>query len=254
MPTTASRKPTSSAAHDRRQAVESELAPLYALAGLTDLVAEKVTSTIRTRLSESQQQASERFAALKHQPGELERQAKLSVDELTAFLRTLPDQLRDFPTQARTQLAVLQQQAESYRSTAETAYAEFAGRGKSAVDEAIVSARKSAGRAQAKGKDAWEDATETATEATDEVLERAQETVTAARKRATGRTATATVTPRSSVKTARTRAVKATEKKAPAKAPAKKSPAAASPATKSPTTKKAAAKKAPAKKATAKKA
>lgn len=196
----------------RKSALESDFATLYALAGLTDALAAQVKAAlVETR------------GKLQSKPAELEAQAKVNADELAKFWKSLPDHVKTLPDTTKSRLADLQKQAEKLLAEAGGTYGDLAGRGKRAVDEAIVSARKLSAKAADKAGDV---AAEVA-EKVDPAFAKAQETVTVARKNVSGRTATETVTPRSAAKAAATKAAK----KAPAKkAPAKKAaPADASP-------------------------
>jgi hypothetical protein len=209
------RKKTSPEA--RKSALESDYAPLYAVAGLTDALSE----VLRSALADTQGKASKRLAALQSKRPELTKQAKESAEELRTFVITLPDQIKNLPESTRARIAELQKQANELLAQANTTYGEFAGRGKLAVDDAVGAARELSGKAEHRAEGVIHDVTEKV----DPVLEKVQETVTVARKNVTGRTATDTVTPRSAAKASATR-------KATAKAPAKKTTVKKAPAKK----------------------
>jgi len=210
-------------AQARKAAVDSDYTPLYAVAGLTDALAE----VLRSALADTQERGRKRIDEIQGRAPELSRQAKGSADELRTFVITLPDQMRNLPESTRLRIAELQKQANELLVQANTAYGELAGRGKRVVDVAVGSAR---------------DLSADVAERVDPAFEKVQEGVTVARKTVTGRSATESLTPRTAAKATASRAAK----KAPAKkAPGKKA-AATAPAKK-------AAKKAPAKKAPAKK-
>ncbi|MFP5282116.1 MAG: hypothetical protein ACLGIF_01545 [Actinomycetes bacterium] len=158
MPTTRSPQ---SPAQARRSAADTDLTPLYAMAGLTEAVATNLRSAWT-----------------------------LTTDRATARLRSVPGQIKTLPEQTRTGLGHVS-----------ATYENLAGRGKRLLDEA---------------KD-------DVTEAIDPALERVQEGVTSARRRLTGHTATATMTPRSAAKGAATRTGAA--RRTPAAAPPAKTPA-----------------------------
>jgi hypothetical protein len=209
-------KKKKTSAEVRKSALESDYAPLYAVAGLTDALAE----VLRGALAETQGKANKRIAALQDKRPELTKQAKESAEELRTFVITLPDQIKNLPESTRARIAELQKQANELLAQANTAYGELAGRGKLAVDDAVVSARELSGKAEHRAEGVIHDVAEKV----DPVLEKVQETVTVARKNVTGHTATETVTPRSAAKASATR--KATAKKAAAtEAPAKKTAA-----------------------------
>jgi hypothetical protein len=201
----------------RKSALESDYAPLYAVAGLTDALSE----VLRSALADTQGKASKRLAALQSKRPELTKQAKESADELRTFVITLPDQIKNLPESTRARIAELQEQANELLAQANTTYGELAGRGKLAVDDAVGTARELSGKAEHRAEGDIHDVAEKV----DPVLEKVQETVTVARKNVTGRTATDTVTPRSAAKASATR-------KATAKAPGKKTTVKKAPAKK----------------------
>ena len=220
-------------AQARKAAVDSDYTPLYAVAGLTDALAE----VLRSALADTQERGRKRIDEIQGRAPELSRQAKGSADELRTFVITLPDQMRNLPESTRLRIAELQKQANELLVQANTAYGELAGRGKRVVDVAVGSAR---------------DLSADVAERVDPAFEKVQEGVTVARKTVTGRSATESLTPRTAAKATASRAAKkapakkAPTRKAPAATPAKKAAAATGPAKK-------AAKKAPAKKAPVKK-
>jgi hypothetical protein len=191
----------------RKSAVESDYAALYAVAGLTDALAE----VLRSALAETQGRASKRLAALQSKRPELTQQAKEGAEDLRTFVITLPDQIKHLPESTRARIAELQKQANELLAQASTTYGEFAGRGKLAVDDAVGTARELTGKAEHRAEGVIHDVVEKV----DPVLEKVQERVTVARKNVTGRTATETVTPRSAAKASATR--KSTAKKASVK-------------------------------------
>ena len=193
--TTSTRKQTPAQA--RKAALESDYAPFYAVAGLTEVV----TTSLQAVLAGSSEKASRRLAAWQ---GLGEKQAK----DATQLVRSLPEQVKALPETTKARLAEWQQQAEEFAREANAAYGDLAGRGKRAVDETIVSARQLSGRAEKRAGDVLVDAV-------DPAFEKVQEGVTRARKNATGRTATETVTPRKAT------AKKAATRKATAKKPAR---------------------------------
>ncbi len=214
--TTTTRKQTPAQA--RRAALESDYAPLYAVAGLTEAVA----TTVQTTLAETSAKAGQRFAAWQDRN---EKQAKAAANDAATFVRSLPEQVKALPETTKARLTDWQKQAQDRAQAlvreANTTYGDLAGRGKKAVDETLSSSRQLSGRAERRATDARSDLTD----AVDPAFEKVQETVTRARKTATGRTATETVTPRSTQKATATRAAArgaAGERAAAKKATAKK--------------------------------
>jgi len=223
----------------RKSAIDSDYTPLYAVAGLTDALAE----ALRGALVERQEKASKKISELQGRRPDLGKQARENADELRTFVITLPETFRHLPEATRARIAELQQQANELLAQAETTYGELAGRGKRVVEEALGSARDLTAKAERRTADV---ASEVA-DRLDPAFEKVQEGVTGARKSTTGRSATESVTPRAAAKASATRKA-STAKKAAEQSPA--TPAKKTPATKT-AARKAPAKKAPAKKATA---
>jgi hypothetical protein len=188
--TTTTRRTT--LAQARKSALASDLTPLYAVAGLTEVVA----TTVHSTLAQTGDRAGKRLVELQHKPAELGSAA-----------RTLRRQLKALPDAGAARLVEAQSQVRNLLAGVTTTYGDLAGRGKRVVDETVGEV----------------------TEAVDPAFERVQEGVTVARRRVTGHTATQTVTPRSSVKAATNSRPKVAASKAPGRKatgqPAKKAPA-----------------------------
>ena len=103
----------------RKSALESDYAALYAVAGLTDALAD----ALKSALAETQQKATRRINELQSRRPELSKQAKESAGDLRTFVITLPEQANDLLAQAT------------------STYGDFAVRGKPAVDEVRTTAR-----------------------------------------------------------------------------------------------------------------
>lgn len=121
MATQTTRKQTPAQA--RKAAIESDFAPLYAVAGLTELL---------------QEAATQRLAELRTRQADLIK----FVGTIPAQVKSLPEQVKVLPSTARTQMSDVQQQAEAFASEASNRYADLAGRGKRAVDGVLTSARQ----------------------------------------------------------------------------------------------------------------
>ncbi|HVD53134.1 MAG TPA: hypothetical protein VNC13_03060 [Propionibacteriaceae bacterium] len=130
-------------AEARKSALESDYAALYAVAGLTDALAE----ALKGALAESQQKASKRITELQNKRPELSKQAKTSAEELRTFVITLPEQFKNLPETTKARIAELQRQANDLLAQATGTYGDFAGRGKQAVDEARTAAHDRSGKA-----------------------------------------------------------------------------------------------------------
>lgn len=97
---------------------EPDLRPLYAVAGLTDVV----VGAVRTTITDTSHWASARVAELRTRRAELEKQAA----EIRERTDALPDQVRVLPEVTRTRVNEFQQQAS-------TTYSDLAGRGQRVV-------------------------------------------------------------------------------------------------------------------------
>ena len=122
----------------RKSALESDYAALYAVAGLTDALAD----ALKGALAETQQKATKRINELQSRRPELSKQAKTSVEDLRTFVITLPDQFKHLPDTTKARIAELQRQANDLLAQATSAYGDYAVRGKQAVDEARRSTRE----------------------------------------------------------------------------------------------------------------
>ncbi len=122
----------------RKSALESDYAALYAVAGITDALAD----ALKGALADTQQKAGKRINDLQSRRPELSKQAKASAEELRTFVITLPEQFKHLPEATKARIAELQNQANDLVAQATSAYGDFAGRGKQAVDEARKSARQ----------------------------------------------------------------------------------------------------------------
>jgi hypothetical protein len=232
----------------RKSALESDYTPLYAVAGLTDALAD----ALRSALVERQDRARKGLTDLQSRGPAL---AKTNAEELRTFVITLPEQFKHLPDATKARIAELQAQANDLLAQATATYSELAGRGKLAIDDAVGSAQGLSDRTDKRVDDLREDAGDRV----DPLLEKVQETVTQARKNVSGRTATQTVTPRSAAKGSATRRATTAKKVAEQdaaqqararQAPAKKAAAAKKTATQRANAEKSAA-KAPAKKTAA---
>ncbi|WP_152366089.1 hypothetical protein [Microlunatus speluncae] len=153
----------------RKSAVSSDLAPLYAVAGLTEVVADR----LRTVANESRQLVTDRITALRSYSGE-------RVSEATGELggKSLPELIRTMPEFTKQQLVKVGEYADAGRAKAGAAYAELAGRGKVGVEGALGDA---AGQL-------------------DPVLERLQDGVTKLRESVAGKSTPTPAAPRTAKK------------------------------------------------------
>ena len=121
----------------RKSALESDYAALYAVAGLTDALAD----ALKSALAETQQKATKRINELQSRRPELSKQAKASAEDLRTFVITLPEQFKHLPDTTKLRITELQKQANDLLAQATTTYGDFAVRGKQAVDEVRTTAR-----------------------------------------------------------------------------------------------------------------
>src|SRR4029453_10500205 len=125
-------------AEARKSALESDYAALYAVAGLTDALAD----ALKGALADTQKKAGQRLDELQSKRPELSKQAKASAEELRTFVITLPEQFKHLPDNTKARIAELQKQANDLLAQATSAYGDYAVRGKQAVDEARRSTRE----------------------------------------------------------------------------------------------------------------
>jgi hypothetical protein len=130
-------------AEARKSALESDYTALYAVAGLTDALAE----ALKGALADTQQKASKRINELQSKRPELSRQAKSGAEDLRTFVITLPEQFKHLPDTTKARIAELQRQANDLLAQATSTYGDFAWRGKQAVDEVRQSARDRSAKA-----------------------------------------------------------------------------------------------------------
>ena len=144
----------STPAQDKKSARESDYAPLYVVAGLTDALAD----ALRSALAESQERARKRIDRAA-EPGTGRAAAgEDNTEELRTFVITLPEQVKHLPEATKARIAELQTQANELLAQANTAYSELAGRGKHAVDEARGNARSLSEQAEKLAHDARSEA------------------------------------------------------------------------------------------------
>jgi hypothetical protein len=160
---------------------ETDLTPLYAVAGLADIIAETFRETVAAR----QRKTEERLAEIRDRRLERVEQARVNADELREFLSTLPEQFRSLPETTRIRLAELQRQTEELLAQAGDTYSSLAGRGKRVVDEKVGDVRATGRKARAAAEDGLDDAAD----AVQPLVDQAQEAVTEVRRNVTGRAA-----------------------------------------------------------------
>lgn len=198
---TTTRKQTPAQA--RKTAVESDYTPLYAAAGLTDLLAESIKNVVLS----TQEKAGQQLVEWQNRSTEQARSA-------SAFVRTLPEQLKTLPETTKAKFADFEQQSKEFLAEANTTYADLAGRGKKVIDDSLIAARKTSADVKADVEEKLEEVREDVVDAVDPAFEAVQESVTKARKTVSGKTATDTVTPKSTVKASATRKAASADREA----------------------------------------
>lgn len=237
MTTTTTRRQTPTQA--RKAALESGYTPLYAAAGLTDLMAE---SLIGVALATTKQ-----VAALQTKGTAQARLATEFVKTLPVQVKTLPGQFKTLPELTKARITDLEQQGKDLLAEVNMTYGDLAGRGKRAVDDTMLAARKTTTKAKADVEVKLGEVRDDVAEAVDPAFEAVQEGVTKVRQTVTGKTVNKPVTE----PVAEPVAEAATAKPATAKAAPARKPAARKAPTKPAATRKAPAKKAPVSPATA---
>jgi len=196
MPSTSTTPRHQTSAQARQSAVESDFTPLYAAAGLTDLVAESVKNIVFT----TQVKATERLTQLGSKGTE---QAKSA----TTFVLTLPEQVKSLPETTKARIVEAEKQRKELLDEANNTYVVLAGRGKKVIDDTLIAVRKTSAHVATNVEEKLDDVREDLTEAVDPAFEAVQESVTKARRNVTGKAATETVTPRSAAKASAARQV-----------------------------------------------
>ena len=133
-----------------KAARESDYSPLYAVAGLTDAAAD----ALRGALAESQERRpqADRPSCRAATPA-VRQQVKHNAAGAAHLRTTLPEQFKAPARDHQGPLAELQTQANELLTEANAAYSDLAGRGKQAVDEALINARNLSERAEKLAED-----------------------------------------------------------------------------------------------------
>lgn len=135
---------TQTPAQTRKAALESEYAPLYAAAGLTDLAVE----SIRHLVLATQEKATKQFTEWQGSFAELQSKGSEQAKHAGEFVRTLPEQVKALPEQLKTlpettkaRIEELDKQRKEFLAEATVAYGDLAGRGKKVVDDSVLAVR-----------------------------------------------------------------------------------------------------------------
>lgn len=218
MTTTKTRKQAPAAA--RKAALESEYAPLYAAAGLTDLAVESIRHLVLATQEKATKQFTEwqgSFTQFQSRGSEQAKHAGEFVRALPEQVRTLPEQLKTLPETTKARIEELDKQRKEFLAEAAVAYGDLAGRGKKVVDDSVLAVRTTSTEVKTDVEEKLDDVREEVVEAVDPAFEAVQEGVTKARKNVSGKTATETVTPKSAAKATATREANSAKRSAAAK-------------------------------------
>lgn len=140
--TTTTHAPTPS--QTRKAALESEYAPLYAAAGLTDLAVESVKNLVLATQEKATKQFSEwqgSFTQLQSKGGEQAKHAGEFVRTLPEQVKALPEQLKTLPETTKARIEELDKQRKEFLAEAAVAYGDLAGRGKKVIDDSVLAVR-----------------------------------------------------------------------------------------------------------------
>lgn len=143
MTTTTTRRPTPAQA--RKEAIESEYAPLYAAAGLTDLAVESIKNLVLATQEKATKQLSEwqgSVAELQSKGTEQAKHAGEFVRTLPEQVKVLPEQLKTLPETTKARIEELDKQRKEFLAEATIAYGDLAGRGKKVIDDSVIAVRK----------------------------------------------------------------------------------------------------------------
>ncbi|MCA0376536.1 MAG: translocation/assembly module TamB [Gemmatimonadetes bacterium] len=144
MTTTTTRRPTP--AQDRKAAIESEYAPLYAAAGLTDLAVESIKNLVLATQEKATKQLTEwqgSFAGLQSKGSEQAKHAGEFVRALPEQVKALPEQLKTLPETTKARIEELDKQRKEFLAEATVTYGDLAGRGKKVIDDSVIAVRDS---------------------------------------------------------------------------------------------------------------
>ncbi|MFT4164748.1 MAG: MbeD/MobD family mobilization/exclusion protein [Microlunatus sp.] len=133
-----------SPAQTRKAAVESEYAPLYAAAGLTDLAVESIRNLVLATQEKVTKQLSEwqgSFTQLQSKGSEQAKHAGEFVRTLPEQVKALPEQLKTLPETTKARIEELDKQRKELLAEATVAYGDLAGRGKKVIDDSVLAVR-----------------------------------------------------------------------------------------------------------------
>lgn len=151
-------------AQARTAAVESDYAPLYAAAGLTDLAVE----SIRNLVLATQEKASKRLKTLPEQ------------------VKALPEHLRTLPETTKGRIEELDKQRKEFLAGATVTYGDLAGRGKKVIDDSVIAVRKTSADVQSDVAEKAEEMAEKLDEVREDVAAAVDPELAAAAREAAG--------------------------------------------------------------------
>ncbi|BAK37761.1 hypothetical protein MLP_47470 [Microlunatus phosphovorus NM-1] len=193
MTTTTTRRPTP--AQDRKAAIESEYAPLYAAAGLTDLAVESIKNLVLATQEKATKQLTEwqgSFAGLQSKGSEQAKHAGEFVRALPEQVKALPEQLKTLPETTKARIEELDKQRKEFLAEATVTYGDLAGRGKKVIDDSVIAVRKTSADVQSDVEEKVDEVREDVAAAVDPEMAEAAREAESAKRSAAAKKAAAT--------------------------------------------------------------
>ena len=186
---------TQAPAQTRKAALESEYAPLYAAAGLTDLAVESVRNLVLATQEKAGKQFTEwqgSFAELQSKGTEQAKHAGEFVRALPDQVKALPEQLKHLPETTKAWIEELDQQRKEFLAEATSTYGDLAGRGKKVIDDSVIAVRKTGADVQADVAEKVDEVREDVAATIDPAMAEAAREAESARRSAAAKKAAAT--------------------------------------------------------------
>ena len=186
---------TQAPAQTRKAALESEYAPLYAAAGLTDLAVESVRNLVLATQEKAGKQFTEwqgSFAELQSKGTEQAKHAGEFVRALPEQVKALPEQLKHLPETTKARIGELDQQRKEFLAEATSTYGDLAGRGKKVIDDSVIAVRKTSADVQTNVAEKVETTLDEVREDVEAKLDEAAQEAASAKRSAAAKKAAAT--------------------------------------------------------------
>ena len=186
---------THTPAQNRKAALESEYAPLYAAAGLTDLAVESIRNLVLATQEKAAKQLTEwqgDFAQLQSKGTEQVKHAGEFVRTLPEQVKALPEQLKTLPETTKARIEELDKQRKEFIAEATVAYGDLAGRGKKVIDDSVIAVRKTSADVQTNVAEKVETTLDEVREDVEAKLDEAAQEAASAKRSAAAKKAAAT--------------------------------------------------------------